>query len=477
MIIVYDTEQPDSKPLTLNVIDTHTHLGKEETVRGKGKGKEFRIIRPKDHLDFYEKLKYDVHKRVTAYPEDYAYTLPENPKEFSLPATELQKLIFKEKRTTQNIGWFADKIVTFPLHDILQSKTDPHFRQSNNYILTRAQTLEYGSRLVPFCRVNPSDEEKAVDEIKRCVDYGARGLKLHPLSEEWIEEIVSDKVIDVVRTAIEHKLPVLFDCQNYKTAQEIHQVGMEVRAQSNVKDFTLIVGHFGFDYLTPGMFEILSDPNIKTETSGMRGDDCEVFYKNCIDLVDDWHFSTMYGSDHSYFSVPQASDHITFLLSNTAKELGITFEHIRHILGINALRILKIYWPTKVIDRKGISKSKVVWEDFNKIMDCTHYEDLAKTVTALSEISGVYFNTDSLFDPTGENVYEELFILNIFADIIDLRRSFVVQHTDENKLKVSEITKLMDYASKITQILEEEDETYPFTQQYLFDYLLHQKPK
>ncbi|MCK5182742.1 MAG: hypothetical protein KAQ95_00460, partial [Candidatus Heimdallarchaeota archaeon] len=68
-------------------------------------------------------------------------------------------------------------------------------------------------------------------------------------------------------------------------------------------------------------------------------------------------------------------------------------------------------------------------------------------------------------------------ILNIFADIIDLRRSFVVQHSDDNKLKISEITKLMDFASKITQILEEEDETYPFTQQYLFDYLLHQKPK
>ncbi|MCK5298501.1 MAG: hypothetical protein KAJ76_06320, partial [Candidatus Heimdallarchaeota archaeon] len=66
MIIVYDKEQPDSKPLTLNVIDTHTHLGKEEVVRGKGK--DYRIIRPKDHLDFYEKLKFDVFQRITAYP-------------------------------------------------------------------------------------------------------------------------------------------------------------------------------------------------------------------------------------------------------------------------------------------------------------------------------------------------------------------------------------------------------------------------
>ncbi len=473
MIILHDNE--NNKAVKLNLVDTHTHLGKEEVVGGKGK--DFRIIRPKDHLDFYEKLKYDIHKRMTSYSEDYAFTPPEDPKKLNKTATKLQEIIFKEKRTTQNIGWLADKIVTFPLHDILSSKTDPRFVKSNNYILTRAQTFEYGSRLVPFCRVDPTDGEKAIEEIKRCIDYGARGLKLHPLSEKWIKDIVTDNVISVVKTAADYKLPVIFDCQNYKTAQDIHQVVMEVKSQTISEDFTVIIGHFGFDYQTPGMFELLQHPNIKTETSGMRGDDCEVFYKNCINNVEDWHYSTMYGSDHSYFSVPQASDHLTYLVSNKAKDLGINFEHIRYVLGINALRILKIYWPTKVIKRKGISDSKVTWSDFDKILKCKNQQQLADVVSELSSISGVYFNTDSLFDPSGENVYEELFILNIFADIINLRRSFVVQQINENKTKVSEVTKLMDFASEITRILEESEDTYPFTQQYLFDYLLHQKPK
>ncbi|NHJ40205.1 MAG: amidohydrolase family protein [Asgard group archaeon] len=475
MIIVYDAENPKSKPLRVNLIDTHTHLGKEEVVRGKGK--DYRIIRPKDHLDFYEKLKYDIYKRIANYPEDYAYAIPSDPNQFSQPATQLQEIIFSEKRTTQNLGWLADKIVTFPLHDTLFAKTNPHFVKSNNYVLTRAQTLEYGAKLVPFCRIDPNDGESAIQEIRRCVDYGARGLKLHPLSEKWIDEIVSDNVINIVQNAVDYKLPVIFDCQNYKTAEEIHQVAMEVRDRAKNKDFTIIIGHFGFDYQTPGMFEILQDPNIKTETSGLRGDDCEIFYKNCMNLTEDWEFSAMYGSDHSYFSVPQASDHLTFLFSQKAKDLGITFNQIRHVLGINALRILKIYWPTKVIQREGIKETKVSWKDFDKIKKCKNQRQLAETVSELSAISGVYFNIDSLFNPSGDNVYDELYILNIFADVIDLRRSFVIQQVKENEIKVSEITKLMEFASEITRLLEEQEESYPFTQQYLFDYLLHQRPK
>ena len=475
MIIIYDKEDETNKPLKLNIVDTHTHLGKEEVVRGKGK--DFRIIRPKDHLDLYEKLKYELHKRMFAYSADFAYKPPENPKDFTLPATKLQNDIFTEQRVTQNIGWFADKIVTFPLHDILSDKTSPHFVKSNNYILTRAQTLEYGSRLVPFCRVDPTDGEKAIEELNRCIEYGARGLKLHPISEKWIDNIVSENVIDIVQEAIIHRLPVLFDCQNYQTAQEIHQVTMEVRDRTNNNDFTVILGHFGFDYQTKGMFEILADPNIKTETSGMRGDDCEIFYKNCIDLVDNWYESTMYGTDHSYFSVPQASDHLSFLLSVKAKELGITFDHIRHVLGLNALRMLKIYWPDKVIKRQGIIESKVTKRDFDKVLRARTQNELSEVVIKLCSLSGVYFNTDSLFNPSGNNIYEQIYILNIFADIIDLRRSFVIQQLEHDKIRVSEITKLMDYASQITKILEEQEESYPFTQQYLFDYLLHQKPK
>ncbi|MBD3191432.1 MAG: amidohydrolase family protein [Candidatus Heimdallarchaeota archaeon] len=472
MILV--TEKNNGKLRKLNVVDTHTHTGKEEVVDGRGT--DHRIIRPKDHLNLYEKLKYALHKRILENPEDYAYLPLEDAEEFAKPTTQLQELIFTKKRTRQNIGWFADKIVTFPLHDILLAKTDPHFRLSNNYILSRAQSFEYGSRLIPFCRLDPTNEaEKAQKELYRCIELGARGLKLHPMSEKWLDDIITPEVIEIVSIAAENKLPVLFDCQNYQTAQDIHQVAMEVRDQvkKTNKNFTVIIGHFGFDYQTPGMFEILADPNIKTETSGMRGADCEIFYQNCLNLTEDWQLYTMYGTDHDYFSVPQATDHLSFLLSERAKDIGITFEDIRHVLGINALRMLKLYWPEKILDREGINSSKVKWEDFDKILDCKNYKQLAKVVADLSSISGVFFNNDSLFNPSGDNIYEELFILNLFADVIDVRRSFVIQQDGDN-LKISEITKLMDFAAKVSSILEETDDSYPFTKEYLFDYLMRQ---
>ena len=102
---------------------------------------------------------------------------------------------------------------------------------------------------------------------------------------------------------------------------------------------------------------------------------------------------------------------------------------------------------------------------------------MAEVITELCSKSGVYFNTDFLFDPSGEKIFDELYILNVFADIIDLRRSFVVQNLEANAVKVSEVTKLVEAANKITEILEEQTEEYPFTTQYLFNYLLHQKPK
>jgi predicted TIM-barrel fold metal-dependent hydrolase len=472
-MIIYDKEADKNQPQKIMVIDTHTHLGKEEVVDGHGKA--FRIIRPRDHLDLYEKLKYDIYKKITEFTDEYAYALPKDVEDFAKPTTQLQKLIYSNRRTTQNIGWLADKIITFPLHGVLRTKTTPNFSKSNDYILSRAQTLEYGSRLVPYCRVDPTEGERAIKELLRSIAYGARGLKLHPLSEEWLEEIVTNDTIEIVRIAADHKLPVIFDCQNYQTAQEIHQVAMEVRDQTKNNDFTVIIGHFGFDYQTPGMFEILSDPNIKTETSGMHSGDCKVFYKNCINLVEDWHLETMYGTDHNYFGTIQASDHIRFLLSNEAKDLGITLQQIKHVLGLNALRILKLYWPEKIMNRSGVKRSKIDPSALDRLVTTEDYKEFANKVGDLGEISGVFYNIDSLLNDEKTKIYDRLYILNIFADIVNIRRSFVVQEKQEtNNLKLSEITKLMDFASQIPQIFDDREEEFPFTKKYLFDYITSQ---
>jgi predicted TIM-barrel fold metal-dependent hydrolase len=62
-----------------------------------------------------------------------------------------------------------------------------------------------GGRLVPFCRVDPHDG--ALAEARRCLDGGARGIKLHPRAEQFAMH--EPAVRDLVELADERGVPVL----------------------------------------------------------------------------------------------------------------------------------------------------------------------------------------------------------------------------------------------------------------------------
>ena len=52
-------------------------------------------------------------------------------------------------------------------------------RSSNDYILDAAR--KHPARIVPYCSVNPLWGQAAVEEVRRCVEAGARGIgELHP---------------------------------------------------------------------------------------------------------------------------------------------------------------------------------------------------------------------------------------------------------------------------------------------------------
>lgn len=66
---------------------------------------------------------------------------------------------------------------------------------------------ESGGRLVALCRVDPN-VHGAVEEARRCLDAGARGIKLHPRSERFgLPHPVVDRLVAL---AAERRLPVLF---------------------------------------------------------------------------------------------------------------------------------------------------------------------------------------------------------------------------------------------------------------------------
>jgi hypothetical protein len=72
----------------------------------------------------------------------------------------------------------ARRACVFPLHD---PERRPSYRVPNDRVLGWAGESE--GRLIPFCRLDPA--EAPVAEGIRCIEKGARGIKLHPRAQSF----------------------------------------------------------------------------------------------------------------------------------------------------------------------------------------------------------------------------------------------------------------------------------------------------
>jgi uncharacterized protein len=117
-----------------------------------------------------------------------------------------EELIFALERA-QARGAFV-----FPFHE------PDGYEQANDAVLEAAE--DSGGLLVPFCRVNPHDE--ALGEATRCLDAGARGIKLHPRAEQFTLD--HPAVRDVVGLAHDRALPVLIHAGRGIPALGLHAV-------------------------------------------------------------------------------------------------------------------------------------------------------------------------------------------------------------------------------------------------------------
>jgi predicted TIM-barrel fold metal-dependent hydrolase len=97
-----------------------------------------------------------------------------------------------------------NRIVTsfvFPLND---PERHPAYRVPNDRVLGWASESE--GRLIPFVRLALGDDDPLA-EAERCIDLGARGIKLHPRSQAFS---VTDPRFEAVFTlAAERRIPVL----------------------------------------------------------------------------------------------------------------------------------------------------------------------------------------------------------------------------------------------------------------------------
>jgi predicted TIM-barrel fold metal-dependent hydrolase len=135
-----------------------------------------------------------------------------------------------------------------------------HNRDGNDFILS--QVGQFPTRFVGFAVANPWYGDPAVEELRRSLGEGLRGLKLHPTLQGFA---VNDPIVyPVVEEAARHRAPIYVHTGTAHFGEPF-QLAELARRYPNV---TFIMGHAGasdFWYDIPRCHQFA--PNILFETS------------------------------------------------------------------------------------------------------------------------------------------------------------------------------------------------------------------
>jgi len=196
----------------------------------------------------------------------------------------------------------------------------PAFRAGND------RTLEYAARsegrLIPFVRLDLAEEP--LEEARRCLDLGARGIKLHPRAQGFL---LNDERLDpVFALAAERRVPILI--HGGRGLPPI--AGHLARLVERHSEAQLIIAHGGIADLAA----------LAREFCGRRGVFFDTSVWSPIDLLDFYRLvsaeQVVYASDYPYGRQPN-SLHIAL---RTARAAGFDEEQIRNMLWGNAERIV-----------------------------------------------------------------------------------------------------------------------------------------
>ena len=206
------------------------------------------------------------------------------------------------------------RAVFFPMHE------PDGYRAANDEALAAAAAS--GGRLVPFCRVDPHDG--ALAEAVRCLDGGARGIKLHPRAEQFTMK--EPAVRDLVALADERRVPVLIHA-----GRGIPALGRDtVELSERYRDARLILAHAAVSDIA-WLWRLMPDhPNLFIDTSWWNPADFMLLFG----LVPPGNI--LWASDSPYAPpVFSAANHLRYALA-----AGLGHEAMASIAGGQIERLL-----------------------------------------------------------------------------------------------------------------------------------------
>jgi predicted TIM-barrel fold metal-dependent hydrolase len=195
----------------------------------------------------------------------------------------------------------------------------PAFRAGNDRTLAFAAASN--GRLIPFVRLDLG--EGPIEEAKRCLDLGARGIKLHPRAQKFL--LNDERLAPVFALAAERGVPILVHAGR---GLPPIAAGLERLVDSN-PGVQLILAHAGIADLA----------NLANRFSGKRGVFFDTSVWSAIDLLGLLRLvppeQVLYASDYPYGGWPGS----LLMAMRAARVSGFDEAQLRALFAGNAARI------------------------------------------------------------------------------------------------------------------------------------------
>ncbi len=197
---------------------------------------------------------------------------------------------------------------------------EPAFTVPNDRTLAHANRSD--GTLIPFARLDLTAQP--LEEARRCLDLGARGIKLHPRAQAFA--LSDERLQPVFALAVERSVPILIHGGRGlpPIAEDLEAL---VRRNDGVR---LIVAHGGIADMAGLAGRLGGIPGVFFDTSVWSGLDLLDLYRQIAPE------QVMYASDYPYGRQPNS----LLVAVRTARLAGFDDEQLRLMLGGSARRMI-----------------------------------------------------------------------------------------------------------------------------------------
>jgi predicted TIM-barrel fold metal-dependent hydrolase len=209
----------------------------------------------------------------------------------------------------------------------------PAFRAPNDRTLAYAERS--GGRLIPFVRLDLG--EGPIAEAERCLDRGARGIKLHPRAQRFL--LNDERLAPVFALAAERCVPILIH-----GGRGLPPIAADLaRLVEAYPEAQLIIAHAGIADLGALMEAFAGKAGVFFDTSAWSPIDLLDFFRQVSPE------QVLYASDYPYGQQPSS----LLIALRTARVAGLTEEQVCGMLAGNANRIAAGEPPLTPTQAKG----------------------------------------------------------------------------------------------------------------------------